>query len=53
MSMSYELTDDQFQMLLDYFLKSTTAVSDEEICALLDLDKPLLKMLQGIREEQA
>lgn len=50
--MTYILTDEQFEDLLDYFEKSTTAISNEEIGDLLDRDLPLLAMLREIAEEQ-
>lgn len=46
----YTLTDDQFQRLLDYFEKSCSAVSDEEIAAVLSLDIPLRDMLRAMNQ---
>ena len=49
----YELTEEQVEALIDYFARSTTATSNDEIGALLALDEPLLLMLREIREEQS
>jgi hypothetical protein len=49
----YELTEDQIEDLIDYFVLSTTATSNEEILALLAGDEPLLAMLRTVKEEQS
>ena len=50
--MTYTLTEEQFERLLDYFHKAAMAVSNDEVDEVLSLDAPLLEMLREIREEQ-
>lgn len=45
----YELTEDEFESLIEYFKLSMTAVSDDDIMLLLSLDKQMLSMLLEIK----
>lgn len=45
----YTLTKEQFETLLAYFERATTAVSNEEVAELLRMDTPLRDMLRAMR----
>ena len=45
----YELTDEQLDMLSEYFELALTAISDDEQTRLVGMELPIRNMLRGIR----